>query len=126
MNAQISAETLALMKAAQSTPLDDIAKNFVQPSTATTGFQLYNLQAPSLKLYPLLTPLRNMISRVSGGFAIQANWKSVTGINSSGLRMGLTEGGRSGVIQQTLLESLAAFRGQGLENNVSFEATYAA
>lgn len=126
MNAITSAETLALMKAAQSTPLDDLAKNFIQPSTATTGLQMYNLQAPSLKLYPVLTPLRNIISRVSGGFGLQANWKAVTGINSAGLRMGMTDGARSGVISQNVAEYLAAFRGQGLENNVTFEATYAA
>jgi hypothetical protein len=66
-------ETLDLLKAAQAAP-DDIIKSFVQPSTATTGLQAYNLEAPSKKLCPILTPLRNTIPRVGGGFAIQANW----------------------------------------------------
>lgn len=125
MNAMVTSKTLELMKAAQAQP-DELLKNYVQPSTATTGLQLYNLQAPALELYPVLTPLRNMIPRVTGGYAIQANWKAITGINTGGLRMGLSEGGRSGVIAQSLAEYLAAFRGQGLENNVSYEANFSA
>ena len=67
-----TAETLELLKVAQQNP-DDIIKSFVQPGSATTGLQAYNLEAPSKKLYPILTPLRNEIPRVGGGFAIQAN-----------------------------------------------------
>jgi len=118
-------ETLDLIKVAQSTP-DDIIKSFVQPSTSTTGFQTYNLEAPSKKLYPILTPLRNSIPRVGGGFATQANWKTVTNINVNNTRAGLAEGKRGGLIDYTLNEVFASFRGYGLENNVTFEANYAA
>jgi hypothetical protein len=125
MNAIVN-DTIAMVKSAQVAPDDLLMKNFTQTSTATQGFQLYNLEAPSKKLYPILTPLRNIIPRVSGGFGVQANWKAVTGVNTTGLRMGLAEGARSGVISQNLVEYLAAFRGQGLENNVSYEANFAA
>jgi len=118
-------ETLDLIKVAQSSP-DDLIKSFVQPSTSTTGFQTYNLEAPSKKLYPILTPLRNEIPRVQGGFATQANWKTVTNINVNNTRAGLGEGQRGGLIDYTLNENFAAFRGYGLENNVTFEANYAA
>jgi hypothetical protein len=120
----ISAETLELMKSAQSKS-DDLIKSFVQPSTATTGLQAYNLEAPSKKLYPILTPLRNEIPRVGGGFAIQANWKSITNINVANVRAGVSEGQRGGAINYALSENFAAFRGYGLENNVTFEANYA-
>ena len=118
-------ETLDLLKVAQSTP-DDILKTFVQPGTATTGLQAYNLEAPSKKLYPILTPLRNSIPRIGGGFAIQANWKTITNINTTNTRAGVQEGQRGGLINYQLNEKFAAFRGYGIENNVTFEANYAA
>lgn len=117
-------ETLELLKSAQATP-DDIIKSFVQPSTATTGLQAYNLEAPSKKLYPVLTPLRNTIARNSGGFAIQANWKAITNINVQNTRAGISEGKRGGKIQHDTQEYFASFRGFGLENDVTFEASYA-
>jgi len=118
-------ESLAALKVAQSTP-DDIIKSFVQPSTATTGLQAYNLEAPSKKLYPVLTPLRNSIARVGGSYAIQANWKAITNVNVNNVRAGVAEGKRGGVISHAQSEYFAAFRGYGLENNVTFEANYAA
>lgn len=117
-------ETLELVKTAQSVP-DDLIKSFVQPNSATTGLQAYNLEAPAKKLYPVLTPLRNSIPRVGGGFAIQANWKAITNINVANVRAGVSEGKRGGVINHSSSEYMAAFRGFGLENNVTFEANYA-
>lgn len=120
------AETLALVKAAQAQSSADIlAKNFIQPTTATTGLQAYDLEAPSKKLYPVLTPIRNMLPRRSGGFAIQANWKAITGINTTALRAGISEGKRGAQIVHQLTEYLAAYRGIGLEKSVTFEADYA-
>jgi hypothetical protein len=125
MAAQNLNEILALMKSAQASPDDGIAKNFTQPGSATVGLQYYNLQAPALNLFPVMTPLRNMTPRIGGGFAIQANWKAFTAINTGNMRAGVSEGARAGVIGQTLAEYFAAFRGYGLENNVTFEAQYA-
>jgi hypothetical protein len=125
MNAATTQETLALLKAAQAKP-DDVVKSFVQPGSATTGLQAYNLEAPAKTLIPIMTPLRNEIPRVSGGFAIQANWKAITGINTGNQRPGVAEGKRGGIIAQATAEYLAAFRGFGLENSVTFEAQYAA
>lgn len=124
MGANTTAETLELLKVAQGKP-DDIIKSFVQPGSATTGLQAYNLEAPAKKLYPILTPLRNEIPRVGGGFAIQANWKAITNINVANVRAGVSEGQRGGVINYAMQENFAAFRGFGLENNVTFEANYA-
>lgn len=124
MGANTTAETLALLKVAQSSP-DDIIKSFVQPGSATSGLQAYNLEGPSKKLYPVMTPLRNAIARISGGHATQANWKAITNINVANVRAGVSEGKRGGVITHAQSEYFAAFRGFGLENSVTFEANYA-
>lgn len=118
-----TSESLALLKVAQSRP-DDLIKSFTQPGSATTGLQAYNLEAPSKKLFPVLTPLRNSIARVSGGFGTQANWKAITNINVGNTRAGVSEGKRGGVITHSQSDYLAAFRGFGLENSVTFEANY--
>lgn len=119
-------DTIALMKGAQASASADIlAKNFTQPGSATTGLQAYDLEAPSKKLLPKMTPLRNLIPRRAGGFSIQANWKAITGINSGNTRAGVAEGKRGGTVSHTLKEYLAAYRGIGLEKTASFESVYA-
>lgn len=119
-------EVLNLLKAAQSAPVsDDLAKAWTQPGSATTGLQLYDLEAPAKLLVPVLTPLRNMIPRRADGFGTQANWKAITGINTTNVRAGVSEGNRGGVISQSTAEYLAAYRGFGLENYVTFEADLA-
>lgn len=126
MGANNLQELLAAMKAAQANASADVlAKNFTQPGSATTGLQAYDLEAPSKKLYPVLTPLRNSIPRVGGGFAIQANWKAITGINTTRVRAGISEGQRGGQVSHTFAEYFAAYRGIGLEKSVTFEAEYA-
>lgn len=120
----LTKETIELMKSAQSEA--NIQKAFAQPGSPVKGLQIYDLTAPSQKLYPVLTPLRNRIPRVGGGHAIQANWKAITGINTSNQRAGVAEGQRGGAIEQTIVERMAAYRGFGLENFVTFEADYAA
>jgi hypothetical protein len=124
MGTNTTEETLALLKAAQANP-DELIKSFVQPGSATTGLQAYNLEAPSKKLFPILTPLRNSIARIGGGYAIQANWKAITNINVNNVRAGVGEGKRGGVITHAQSEYFAAFRGFGLENFVTFEGNYA-
>lgn len=126
MGAINSEEVLALVKTAQAQAVDELVKNFSQPGSAAAGIQGYDLEAPSKKLYPVLCPLRNSIPRVGGGFAIQANWKAITGINTTRVRAGVSEGQRGGQVQHTSAEYFAAYRGIGLEKAVTFEADYAA
>jgi hypothetical protein len=95
MGANTTAETLALLKVAQSNP-DDIIKTFAAPGSAASGLQAYNLEAPSLKLWPVLTPLRNSIARIGGGFAGVANWKAITNINAGNTRAGIAEASAAG------------------------------
>jgi hypothetical protein len=126
MGANSMTELLELVKTSQAKAVDELTKNFTQPGSATAGIQGYDLEAPSKKLYPVLCPLRNSIPRVGGGFAIQANWKAITGINTTRVRAGVSEGQRGGQVSHTSAEYLAAYRGIGLEKSVTFEADYAA
>jgi hypothetical protein len=120
-------QTLELLKAALASGApDDLAKAWVQSGSATTGLTYYDLEAPAKTLYPVLTPLRNIIPRVNGKGGIQANWKAVTGINTANLSGGLQEGARGGVISTTVADYYAAYRGIGLDDTVTFEAEYAA
>ncbi len=125
MSANVN-ETLELVKAARGQPNDELAKSFSQSGSATTGLTAYDLEGPAKTIYPVLTPLRNRIPRVSGRGGIQANWKAVTGININALSAGLAEGARGGVIATAVADYLAAYRGLGLDDFVTFEADYAA
>lgn len=117
------AQTLEAMKAARQQPLPDVlAKSFTQ----STGLVNYDLQAPALLLFPVLTPLRNKIPRVSGDGGTATVWKQITSINPTNMRSGVSEGNRGGVIVDATSEKTAAYRGIGLENSVTFEAQYAA
>lgn len=125
----------ALMKTLSEAPTlvgdprlpEHLAKStFSQSGSATTGLTFYDLEAGAKFLYPILTPLRNEIPRVSGKGGIQANWKAVTGINTSGIRIGVSGGNRGAVIAVTTADYAAAYKGIGLESNVDFEADYAA
>lgn len=120
-------ETLELVKTAHKTPVaDELAKAFTQPGSATTGLATYDLEAPAKTLYPVLTPLRNRIARIVGGRGVQANWRAITGVNTGKMFGGVAEGQRSGAIAHTTADYLAAFRGVGLEDYVTFEAEMAA
>lgn len=116
-------KSLDLIKTAQSQPL---RKSFVESTSATSGLTYYDLEIGAKMLYPVLTPLRNMFPRVSGKGGIQANWRAVTGINVGQLSAGVSQGNRGGAITHTTQDYIAAYRGLGLEDYVTFEADYAA
>lgn len=132
----MNAETIqqmqdALLKSFQS-PMSDpripeaLAKStFSQSGSATSGLTFYDLELGAKFLYPVLTPLRNEIPRVSGKGGIQAAWRAVTAINSSGVRIGVSGGNRGAVMAVTTQDYTAAYKGIGIESNVDFEAQYA-
>lgn len=124
--ANAAAESLALMKAAQAAPNGELAKAWTQSGSAIQGITAYDLEAPAKKLYPVITPLRNKIPRVSGKGGIQANWRAITGINTGGLSAGVGQGNRGGVIATSTANYTAGYVGLGLEDYATFEADYAA
>lgn len=105
---------------------DALKATFNQSGSATTGLTYYDLEPGSKFLYPVLTPLRNMVPRVSGKGGIQANWVAITGINTTNLEIGVSEGNRGAVMAVSTQNYSAAYRGIGLESSVTFEAQYAA
>jgi hypothetical protein len=135
MNPDAVKQTLDAIMKAQASPMADPrfalikglnkADTFVQSGTATSGLTYYDLEIGAKFLYPVLTPLRNEIPRVSGKGGIQANWRAVTQINTTGVRPGVSGGNRGAVIAVATKDYTAAYRGLGLEDNVDFEAQYA-
>ncbi len=127
-------DILDRLKAAQRRPLGDprfkdlapLGKStFGQSSSATSGLTFYDLELGAKFLYPVLTPLRNMIPRVSGKGGIQAAWRAITAINTTGLRFGVSSANRGGVLALATQDYTATYKGIGVETNVDFEAQYA-
>lgn len=127
-------DVLDRIKTAQQKPLDDprlrnligLEKStFSESASATSGLTFYDLELGAKFLYPVLTPLRNMIPRVSGKGGIQASWRAITAINTSGLRFGVSAASRGGVMAVTTQNYTATYKGIGIETSVDFEAQYA-
>jgi hypothetical protein len=121
-------QTLELVRQARSAPSESVARaaGYLQSATATSGLTAYDLEAPAKTLYPNLTPLRNEIPRVVGGHGIQAAWRAITGINTTNVRAGVSQGNRGAALTHSTADYVATFKGFGLEDFVSFEADYAA
>jgi len=102
------------------------ASTFAQASSPTSGLTYYDLEAGAKFLVPVITPLRNEIPRVTGKGGIEADWRAVTGVNTTGIRAGVSVGNRGGNIAVATKDFTAAYRGIGLEANIDWEAEYAA
>lgn len=121
MNAEMSQVTLDMVKQVLQANPDLIQKSW----TTATGLVWYDLEAPAKIIYPVITPLRNMIPRVDGRGSNATHWKAITGVNITGVRAGVSEGNRNATIATQLKNYTAPYKGWGLEDNVTFEADYA-
>ncbi len=121
---QLTQQALEEFKKAVSQPMP--ADRLTKAITQGTGLVGYDLQAPSKNLFPVLTPLRNKIPRVSGGGGTATNWKAVTAINTASLRGFVPEGKRNGLVATSVVPKSAAYKTMGLEDSVTFEAERAA
>lgn len=82
-----------------------------------------NLEAPSKKLFPVYSPLRNKIARVMspvGATAVQ--WKAITKINSANLWPGVAENSRNSFNTTLTEEKSASFATLGHDDYVGMEA----
>ena len=126
MNQNITADSLELVKGCWSKPIsggnDPLAKSF----TTGSGLVAYDLQPKARHLYPVITPLRNKIPRLVNGVGTATNWKAITGVNTGHMSLGISEGNRGGIPVTGFQNYLATYKGFGMEDNVSFEADYAA
>ena len=130
---EITAESLALAKQALAKEnasfideKNELSKAWNQSGSATTGITAYDLEGPAKLLYPVLTPLRNKIPRVSGKGGIQANWKAVTGVNTRKLGVGVSEGNRAPTLSSAVQDYNAVYKSIGVDDNATWEAAYAA
>lgn len=126
-----STETLALLKSAQGAPDEALTGELANPLakagiTTGTGLVAYDLQAPALSLFPVLSPLRNIIPRVKGSGGTATNWKAVTAINTQMIDVSVSEGNRGAKVTTNVQNYVAAYKAIGLEDSVSFEADFAA
>jgi len=123
--------TLAAVREAMQVPISNAeieamkAGGWVQPGSPTSGLVAYDLEIPAKMLIPVLTPLRNSIPRVGGGYGTAHNWRAVTALNTAGVRIGTSEGNRNAVVTTSTANYTAAYKTIGLEDNVSFEADLA-
>jgi hypothetical protein len=108
---------------------DEIAKNIAGPSlNVSSGLIAFDLQAPAKNLFPVYTPIRNVLPRVSGGTGTATNWRVVNSIAGSGWdAMGwVPEGQRAGPMSYNTSNASASYVTLGEESNVTFEAINAA
>jgi hypothetical protein len=117
----ITQETLDMLKQAKPQDLALLQKAFNQ----SLGLVWYDLEPAAKLLYPVITPLRNMIPRVSGAGGTAVNWKQITAVNANKQSAGVSEGNRTARITTTANNKNATYKGLGLEDSVSFEADYA-
>lgn len=104
---------------------DAFKSTFAQSGSPTSGLTFYDLEPGAKLLYPVLTPLRNIIPRVPGKGGIQAAWRSITAINTTNVDVGVSSGNRGAVMAIATQDNTASYKGIGIEDNVDFEAQYA-
>lgn len=88
--ASISGE-LARLKAAEA----DLVKDLSLTTPLSTGLVAFDLEAPSKKIFPRMTPLRNRVPR-QRGIGTSRRFKRITGISGTGtgvatIRPGITD-----------------------------------
>lgn len=118
----VTPETLEAVKAALAANPAELAKATTTSGiTTASGLYGYNLEAPSKKLFPVLSPLRNRIARVAGkGNAVE--WKAITAINADGLDGFVAEGARNTLAKTTTDSKSAAYKSMNNEGKTTFEA----
>ncbi len=127
----VTQETLDQIHGVMGGPADTLEKmvgNMNKAATINLGSNLtaYNLEAPAKNLYPVQTPLRNKISRVTKavGAGDAANWREVTAITPGGVKSmpWVPEGQRAARMSITSAPKSASYVTIGLESDVTFEA----
>ena len=120
----LTGRTMEVLKGLLSQPLGKAG--YVSPTSATDGIANYDLEPRAKLLFPIKTPLRNRIPRAMANGGIQANWRAITGINTTHLSPGLSEGNRNAAQTHTFADYFAAYRELGSDDYVTWKAEYAA
>lgn len=115
-------QTLEMIK---SGVIDLKKATFAQPSTATTGLQFYDLEAPAKQLIPILLPLLKSTARSGGGKSTQANWQVITGQNTTNLTAGVPEGKRNSILAFATQRYNAVYKTLSMEGSATLQAILA-
>ena len=102
---------------------DVLAKATTQGWSIATGAVGLLLESPAKNLFPVLSPIRNWMSRhgaPNGASAVQ--WRAITAINTAGLKAGVPDGLRNAVIQSSERDRTQAFKSFGLDDFVTYDA----
>lgn len=94
--------------------------------TTGLGLNFYDLRAPVALLYPVNTPFRNSMQRhgrVNAGFGLQPHWMATRNVGS--VYGGVSEGNRAAFSTPDNNPYTAAYKGLGVERDVTFEAQWA-
>jgi len=118
----ITQQTLDMVKQAAPQDWGKLEKIF----NTALGLVWYDLEPTAKLLYPVITPLRNMIPRVGANGGTATNWKVITAINANSLSPGVSEGNRTAKIVTTTANKNATYKALGFEDAVTFEADYGA
>lgn len=124
--AAITQETLDLAKAAQKSPTALVQNG---PGLIKAGINIaeglvgINLEAPSKKLFPVYSPLRNRTPRIKAAVGASAvQWKEIDAINSANLWAGVAENTRNAFNTTLTAARTASFKTIGHDDYVGFEA----
>ena len=118
-----------------ASPSEDIARHVLQMAGGSpdainkaistgTGLVAYDLQAPAKNLYPVNTPIINMLPRVAGGTGVATNWKQISALIGSGFdnTPWVPEGQRAGQMSYNTANKAASYVTIGEEDQATFEA----
>jgi hypothetical protein len=111
-------KTLELVEKMKSQQIAEKAYN------TSLGLLWYDLEPLAKVLYPVITPLRNMIPRVPADGGNATNWKAITGLDTTNEAVGVSEGNRGSVITTAETDFTAPYRGIGTEDYETWEAEY--
>lgn len=104
--------------------LDQIkeAQQLNKAITLSTGLQGYDLEQPARNLYPVLSPIRNMLPRKKAAKGSSAvHWKAITGLSTTGSPF-VAEGARNSEIIYTEVDKNASYKTWGRDDSVTREA----
>lgn len=120
---EITEETLQLAKGAFTDPSAIDSRPLRKTYDVATGLVGVNLEAPSKKLFPVYSPLRNKVARVAAPNGANATeWKAITALNTGKIWPGVAEGARNSVVNITTESKTATFKEMGLDDEVTFKA----
>lgn len=123
MNKDITQETIDLAKEAFGQGQALAKDNTTQGYNQNTGLIGYSLEAPSKKLFPVLTPFRNTLPRVKPKVASNiAHWKAIMGINTTNQRASTGFGYAGNLISTRTKDFAAAYQTISLGDSVQLDA----